>query len=101
MIKEFLEKIKDRKQMQKEIETEHHVMKKIQQRAKSANERELEKFMEEKRQKIIEAKVKAMRKEKLSEFWKSNAMQKQPRILDNNEKLISGGKSILKAKRIF
>lgn len=101
MIKEFIEKIRNRKQLQREIQDEHDIVHKIQQRRKSHSERELEKFMEEKRQRIIEAKVKKLRKEKLGEFWKSNAMKPQPSMLKNNYNLIKGGKQILKAKRIF
>lgn len=48
------------------------LQKKVMERQKNANEREYERYMEERKQKAIEAKLKQFRKQKSAEIWNSN-----------------------------
>ncbi len=82
MLRQLLEKLRQRKAMASQMENEQRAAESISSRRKTANERELERFMEEERQKQITAQLENIRKAKRQEAW-------------------SGGQNILKEKNVF
>lgn len=68
-IKEVLEKFKERRQRLKEYEDELRLRKTAEQRMKTGQERDLENFMEQKRQEKIKEMVTNMKRQKEKEFW--------------------------------
>ena len=72
ILKDFIEKYKAKKEEYELAERQIKIEKLIGQRQKSANERELESYMEEERQKRIESTVKRIRDQKNKKLWKEN-----------------------------
>lgn len=72
MLKNLLEKLKQKSSREKEAMEEVYLQKKITERQKNANERELERYYEEARQRAIENRLKQLRKRKTQEIWTSN-----------------------------
>lgn len=93
MLKQFLERLREKKRMQQDMEDEYNVSTKLMQKRKSANERELEKYMEEERQEMILNRLKQYRKKRLDEFYHGN------NIMINNKKMLSNGNN--KQKNLF
>ena len=73
ILKNFIEKFRARKQQEKELEEGIRIQRRVAEKQKNANERELERYMEERRQKMIEDKLRSLRKGKTAEMWRSNA----------------------------
>lgn len=105
MIKELLEKLKQRKAKLKDAEEDVRIQKIIEQKQKNANERELESYLEEERQKRIKLDLDKYHKKKQDEFWHGNNLLKNnKRYMDNlpKEKNIFKHKnSIIKTKKMF
>lgn len=81
----------------KELQRELQMRKIIEERGKSANERELERFLEEKRQEEIKKRLEEIRHEKGRSFIDSeNSILQQPNIFKEDPK-----NNILKQKSIF
>jgi hypothetical protein len=97
MIKEYLQRIKERKQKFKDIQDEHNIQKRIIEREKSSNERELEKYLEEDRQKDIKNKLDRYRKQKSHSLFNDSSMLKNNKILFKNEDKYN----MMKQKNIF
>lgn len=94
MIKELLEKYRRKKELQEEMENEDRISNKLIERKKNSNERELERYMEEERQKRINNQLKMFRKKRNDEYWRGS------KILDNNKKHIKA-ENIFKDKPLF
>jgi hypothetical protein len=72
ILKNLLEKLRTKSSREKEAMEDVYLQKKVQERQKNANERELEKYYEEARQRAIENRLKQLRKKKTKEMWRSN-----------------------------
>ena len=72
MLKNLLEKLKAKSSREKEAMEDVYLQKKIQERQKNANERELERYYEEARQKAIANRLSQLRKRQTKEVWTSN-----------------------------
>lgn len=94
MIKQILEKLRRRKEMKEEYENEDRIVEGIQQRKKSNNERELEKYLHEEREKMILNKLKHYRKKRNDEYWHGAS------LLKNNQGLIKSP-PLFKNKNMF
>jgi len=95
ILRKWAEKNTEKKGRFKELEEEYLMNKKLEEKQKSANERELERYMEEAREKRIKVNLEKFRKQQKKEFWSSNMMNnKQTSILKED-------KPILKEKNIF
>lgn len=73
----------------KELEEDFLLRKKLEERQKSANERELERFMKEKREERIKTELQAFRDKQKHETWSSNTMlNKGASILKNDRPIL-------------
>ena len=94
-VKEFLSKALHKDGRYKELEREMKMQKILLERQKNSNERELEGYIEEERQKTIKKNLDEFRKAKTEEMWKSNILEQKnifkgkQTILKNNDKLFS------------
>lgn len=96
MIKELLEKLKQKKARMNDAEEEVKIQRVIQQKQKNSNERELESYLEEERQKRIKKSLDFYRKKRLNEYWSGNSIMKNNKKMLNNlpkQKNLFGGKS--------
>lgn len=89
MVAKFKEKSNREKELDAEIDVQNHVMEK----RKSANERELERYNKEARERAIERRVKWERAKRSKDIWKTTITKNNTRSLIND--------SILKDKAKF
>lgn len=80
----------------KEAEQDMRIQKMLQERQKSADERDLEHRMEKKRQERIKIKLDKLRKEDANELWRSKNS-----ILKSNNNILKDDRPILQEKNIF
>lgn len=95
MIKEIIEKLRERKAKYKELDENYRLNKMLAERQKSANERELERYMEEERQARIKTELEHFRNKRKQENNNGSKMMKSKYIFKDN------GHNILKSKNIF
>ena len=81
LLKKFIEGYKRKKEKYQEVEEDYQVQKMLVQRQKNANERELESYYEELRQRKINSELAKMRKMKQDEMWKGNVFKNGNRKL--------------------
>jgi len=72
ILKNLLEKLRTKKAQESAMMDEVHVQKRVLERQKNANERELERYYEEARQKQIASKLSKLRKQKTREIMTTN-----------------------------
>ena len=77
-LKEALVRFGEKRKKIKEYEDELRMRKTAEERMKTAQERDLEGFMEEARQKRIKKKVSEFKQKKMKEFWSSPYKQRLP-----------------------
>ena len=92
-IKEVLAKMAERKNKFKELEEDFQLRKKLEDRQKSANERDLERYLKEQREDEIKKSLESFRKKQADDFWASNQLSKNNMSKNQN--------NILKQKNIF
>lgn len=93
--KEIKSKFKEAQQNQK-------VQHMLEEREKSANQRELEKYYKNQKEKLIKEELDKIHKKQNTENWKGNSILKgHKNILHEDKKAFSNDKSILKQKNIF
>ena len=92
-IKDFIQNTFNKSSRVKEIHDEMRAHKLAEQRFKNANERELERYYEEKRQEAINGQLEKYRKEKTRDFYKST--------FNKDKYMFKDKKPILKEKNIF
>lgn len=90
MLKEILEKFRARKEAMNNIDEDYRINKTLEQRRKSANERELERHFEEQRQKQIALSLQQIRKKRNEVAWKGekNILQ-EPNIFKNHHSILT------------
>ena len=81
-----------------EMQEEDRRVTRLQERKKNSNERELERYQEEERQKQIKEELEMFRKQKKDELWRTNIFAGHKSILANDNPIITG-KNIFKVKR--
>jgi len=102
VLKRWSEKKSEKSEKFKQLEEDYRLQKMLEQRQKSSNERELERYMKEQREKNIKKQLDIIRKQKKKEMWKGNQILKGgTSILKDNKKLLSGKGKILHQKNIF
>ena len=69
LLQEYLRKLRERKESKKDFEFQRNVEDDFETRKKNSNERELERFYEEDRQKLIKKALNIRRKEMTNEIW--------------------------------
>lgn len=95
MLKQILQKIKMRREKFKDLEEDEKLNKMLLERKKSANERELERIMEDERQDQIKAALELKRKQQSDEFWHGNNVLRTRNMFEEK------GNSILRSPNIF
>lgn len=94
-IRDFLNRLREKREKYKQFEQEMNVQEKYYERKKSANERELERFHEEDRQRRIKAELEAWRTRTAKEAKTQN------QILRTKNMFRGDGSSLLKERKLF
>jgi len=84
----------------KELQEEQRINKIVEERQKSANERELERYMEEERQRKITEELDKIRKVKTHQAWTANDFMGQKTTILKDERPILKEKNIFKANKL-
>ena len=93
--KDFLKKKFAKDEDFKIAEKQFKIQKILEQRQKSANERELERYFEEQRQAKIKSKLDLIRKQRTRELFSGGIMDKT-NIFKNHDSILRNGESIFK-----
>lgn len=88
-VKDLLQRIAEKKRRVKEIEHQMRIQKQAEDRLKTSEERELEKFLEERRQKQIKRNVDTFRKQKTQEFLRGENIFKHKNIFANQQSIMT------------
>ena len=89
LIQNLLEKVRDKKRQREQYENGEHIQERFHERKKSGDERMLERYHEEARQKRITEAVKRLKKAENDQVWRG---QKHNAVYAEN--FIKGGKNI-------
>lgn len=86
----------------KEMQEQDRLETMLEERKKSSNRRELEKYFRDKEEKYVKEQLDVIRKKRNRDSWKGDSILKsQGNILKTDKSALAGGKSILKDKNIF
>lgn len=94
MLQDFIARWKERKSKSKEIEDDIRIHEKIVEKKKSANERELEGYLEEERQKQIKSQVEHFRLKKRNELFHSKTALDTPNVFRKKSPSVMTGRSV-------
>lgn len=95
ILSKWAEKNSEKKRQFKELEEQYLLQKKLEDKQKSANERELERYLKEQREERIKKELEYFRKKKKNELWHNSF------LLKKNNSILKTDKPILKEKNIF
>ncbi len=95
MLKDFIERWKGKRAKSKELEDDVNIRERIVQKRKNANERELEGYLEEERQKAIKNQIEKFRERKKQEHWHS------PTALDTENMFNKKSNGIMTRENMF
>lgn len=95
-LKEIFNKFTHKDERFKDMQREDRMGKVLEERKKNANERELERFIEEERQKQIKIALEQFRKKKKDEFFHGGNMLKQKNIFKGHKNILHQDFDILK-----
>lgn len=98
MVSSIIERLKSRKQKLRELSEDESVRTKLANMKKNANERELEKYYEEERQKQIKRELDIFRKKRQDEFWHGRNILNERNIFKDKFPEILKQKTIFKVK---
>jgi len=102
LIKRISQKKSERSQKFKELEEDYHLQKMLEERQKSSNQRELERYMKENHENNIKRQLDIIRKVKTQEAWKDSSILKGGnKILDTNNDMLKNDTPMLQQKNIF
>jgi hypothetical protein len=76
--------MKEKSLKEKELEEDIHIQDRVSDKKKSANERELERYMKEDREKQIEYRLKCLRKKRADSIWKTTLMKNNTKLYIDN-----------------
>ena len=88
-IKEFLKNRLSKTERFKEAEEERKINRLLDEREKSSNERELERYWKEKREERIKQQLDIVRKQKTRELWESNMFRNNKNIIKGHDKIMT------------
>ena len=72
ILKDFVQRLKEKKAREQDYSDDLAIQKRVAEKQKNANERELESYYEEERQKNIKNQLSKFKKQKTQEMWGSN-----------------------------
>lgn len=107
VLKEIIAKMREKKERFKEMKDEDQMQETLATRKKNSNERELDRFMEEERQKEIKIQLETFRMRRKDEARKENMLKGKnifaghKSILTDNKKLFSTRNNIHKGGMFF
>jgi len=94
-LKDFLHRKFAKDEEFKEMERQLTMQKKLEAKQKNSNERELDRFEEEARQKRINERLEQFRKEKKDEFFHGPNLMKQKNIFKGHTSVLTNNKKLL------
>lgn len=95
VLQEFLDNFMSNRQRLKEVQNEIRINNIATQRTKSANERELEKFYEDERQRMIKLKLAQIRKQQNTELMTGNVFSDNPNLFSGHKSVLNNDNSIM------
>jgi hypothetical protein len=101
LIQSLLERLKSKKARYADAEEELRIQKKLQERQLSSNERELNSYLEEERQKQIKGAVERFRQKKRDEFWHGNKIIDRKNIFTNQKSIMRNNKSLYRGRSLY
>lgn len=84
ILKNLIARYREKKEKEKTLAEDIHIQKRVMEREKNANERELERYYEEMRQKRIEAQLHKFRKQKTHEIMTGNIFKQKGNMFKGN-----------------
>ncbi len=94
LLKDFIDKWKERKAKSNELEDNVRIQERVMAKRKSANERELDGYLEEQRQARIKAEVEKFREQKKHEHWNSPTALDTENMFKKKSNMILTGRSV-------
>lgn len=91
LLKNYLDKIREKKQRFNDINNDIKFQEKIETRKKNSNERELERYYEEERQKNIQSQLTQFRKQKSDEILHTNLFANNKNLFQGQDCFNNGG----------
>jgi len=89
-VREFLERLRNKRSKYKEFEEEQKIQEKFLERKKSANERELERFIKEQREENIKVELEKFRKRKDAEMQYGHQILGVKNMFDGEDNSVLG-----------
>lgn len=83
ILKQFIENYRQKRDKEKEYEQDIHIQKRVMEKMKSSDERELEGYMEEMRRARISKQLETLRKRKANNIWKTNNFKNNRNLFKN------------------
>ena len=99
-IRDFFNRIKQKNERLKDLEIEDRALNQLESKKKTANERELERYYEEKRQEQIGNALNKIRKQHSDSYWHTDVITQKPLFKDKTS-VMHGQSQILKQKNLF
>ena len=83
-LQNMIARFKEKSQREKELDTEIDIQNRVMEKRKSANERELERYGKEAREKMIEGRLRREREKRKRQIWKTTLMRNNTRLYIDN-----------------
>jgi spore germination cell wall hydrolase CwlJ-like protein len=83
ILKKFIENYREKKEKEKEFESEIRMQRKVMEKFKDADERELERYMEEAHKLRVHAQLEKLRKNKAKKIWTENPFSNNKNLFKN------------------
>ena len=102
--KDFMKKSLSRDPRLKEMQEQRRMEMMVEEREKSSNQRELERYMKEESEKSIKKNLQEFRELRKREAWsptKENQILKQPNIFKNHKNILHQDFNLLGGKKLF
>jgi len=84
MLQEMIARFKQKSEKQKAYEEDLSIQRRVEEKSKSANERELESYMKEDRERQIKFKVERIRRQKMNNIYKATLMKNNTKCYIDN-----------------
>jgi len=101
-LRDLLNKLREKKERANAYSEDLHAQKRAQEKEMSSNERELNSYVEEEREKQIKELVDKYRKKKNDEFWYGNQVHKDKRnIFKGQQSILRNGERGKRRRKLF
>jgi hypothetical protein len=101
IISNFVSGKKETKEKFKKLQEDIRLHKMAEEREKSANQREVERYFREEKEKEFAEILDQIRKKKNKEMWSTNMLKQKGTILNEDKNILHDDNPILKQKNIF